>query len=58
MASNLVATLERFEHMNCNIGDLDLVLFDTLALHPIVDHDVTEWARSGDALSSGCEQLL
>ena len=53
-----IATLERFEHVNGNIGDHHFVLVDTLALHAVVDHHVAERARRSDAAGAGCEELL
>ena len=58
MTSDLVTILQRFEHMDCDICNLDFVLFDALAFHAVVDHDVTEWARRGDTVRAGGEQLL
>ena len=44
--------------MDCNVGNFDFVFLDALALHTIIDHDVTERTRRRDAIGTGCQQLL
>ncbi len=44
--------------MDRDVGDDYFVFFDSFALHPIVDHDVTERARRSDAARAGRQQLL
>ncbi len=58
MKCDLVATFERFEHVDGNVCHFDFVFVNALALHAIVDHDVAERTRRGDAACAGCEQLL
>lgn len=39
--------------MNGDVGDLDLVVVDTVALYAVVDHDAAERAGRVDAVGAG-----
>jgi hypothetical protein len=53
------AGFEGFQQVHGDVGDLQVLVLEALALHPIVDHDVAERAGGGDTpgpvAMSSCE---
>src|SRR5204862_234277 len=53
-----LAAVDGVEQVHGDIADTDFVLVLALTLHTVVDHDVTERARGGDAGRAGGEEFL